>query len=124
MRPEDQVKDQPIQPIVAGREVVRTEDKAMIILSYFGLLALIPLLTVKDSEFVRWHAKNGLVLGLGGGLAIAVLSILIGWIPLIGGLLVMGAWLALIALHILCIVKGLEGVRYRVPVVSDLAEKL
>ena len=123
MRPEDQLK-QPIQAVIAGRETVRDQDKIMIILSYFGILALIPLLTVKDSEYVKWHAKNGLVLGLGGVLAITVLSVLVGWIPLLGQLIVVVAWLGILALHILGIVKGLEGQRWRIPVVSDLAEKL
>ncbi len=123
MRPEDQLK-QPIQAVIAGRETVRDQDKIMIILSYFGILALIPLLTVKDSEYVKWHAKNGLVLGLGGVLAITVLSVLVGWIPVLGQLIVVVAWLGILALHILGIVKGLEGQRWRIPVVSDLAEKL
>ena len=34
----------------------------MIVLSYFGLLALIPLLVDKDDPEVQWHAKHGLVL--------------------------------------------------------------
>lgn len=116
--------EQPIQPVVAGRETVRSEDKIMIVLSYFGILALIPLLTVKDSEFVKWHAKNGLVLGFGGVVGMIVLGVLLGWIPFIGALLSMVAWLGLLALHIVSIIKGLEGQRWRIPVVSDLAEKL
>ena len=34
----------------------------MLILSYFGLLALIPLLVEKDDAEVQWHAKHGLIL--------------------------------------------------------------
>ena len=33
-----------------------------IVLSYLGLLALIPLLAEKDDPEVQWHAKHGLVL--------------------------------------------------------------
>ena len=34
----------------------------MIVLSYLGLLALIPLLVEKNDKEVQWHAKHGLVL--------------------------------------------------------------
>ncbi len=124
MRPEDKLEDTPIQPVLAGTEAVRNEDKIMIVLSYLGILALIPLLTVKDSPFVTWHAKNGLVLGLGGALVLAVLSALIGWIPLLGSLFVAVGWLLWVVLHVMGIVKGLAGVRWRIPGVTDVAEKL
>lgn len=113
--------EQPIQPVVAGRETVRSEDKIMIVLSYLSILALIPLLTVKDSEFVKWHAKNGLVLTFGGWIAVMVVSIVV---PFIGGLIGMLGSLGMLVLAVLSIVKGLEGERWRIPVVSDLAEKL
>ena len=32
----------------------------MIVLAYFGLLALIPLLMEKEDAEVQWHAKHGL----------------------------------------------------------------
>jgi hypothetical protein len=34
----------------------------MLVLSYLGLLALIPLLMEKDDREIQWHAKHGLVL--------------------------------------------------------------
>src|SRR5436853_2456026 len=34
----------------------------MIFLCYFGIFALIPLLTKKDDPDIQWHAKNGLAL--------------------------------------------------------------
>ena len=34
----------------------------MIVLSYLWILALVPLLTEKEDEEVRWHAKHGIVL--------------------------------------------------------------
>src|SRR3954471_3874557 len=53
MRPEEQLQN-PIQNV--GAEPVREQDRIHLVLSYIGLLALIPLLTVNDSRFVRWHA--------------------------------------------------------------------
>ena len=59
MTPQDQ-QQQNIQSV--GGDTVREQDKVQLILAYLGILSLIPMLTVKDSEFVKWHAKQGLVL--------------------------------------------------------------
>src|SRR5215469_5978975 len=67
MKPEDQLQATAPTGAVTGN-VVRDQDKVMLVLAYLGLLALIPLLTVNDSEFVKWHAKNGLVLWTISGL--------------------------------------------------------
>jgi uncharacterized membrane protein len=126
MRPEDQVKDAappppPPPPPQNPRatDVVREQDKMMLVLSYLWLLALVPLLTVNDSESVRWHAKNGLVLSVGGGIAASIL----GRLPFIGWLAV-PVWLAIFVLIIVCIFRALEGIRMRIPIISDVADKL
>ena len=119
MRPEDQLKDQRIQAVAAVNENIREQDKIQLVLAYLGILSLIPLLTVKDSPYVQWHAKQGLVLGVGGGIAISIL----GAIPIIQ-LMVCLAAPALLVIDILAMVKALGGERYRIPVVTDLAEKL
>jgi len=91
----------------------------MLVLSYLSLLALVPLLTVNDSESVRWHAKQGLVLTVGGGILVSI----IGRLPFIG-------WVAcplgavLMVLAIVCIYRSLQGVRVRIPIVADVADKL
>ena len=79
MRPEDQVKEPPPPPPPPPggpppADVVREQDKLMLVFSYLSLLALVPLLTVNDSDYVRWHAKNGLVLTLGGAVTLTVLG--------------------------------------------------
>lgn len=38
------------------------QNKVMAILSYFGILVLIPIFAVKESRFARYHANQGLVL--------------------------------------------------------------
>ncbi len=119
MRPEDQLKDQRITAVAAANESIRSEDKIQLVLAYLGILAVIPLLTVKDSPYVQWHAKQGLVLGIGGGIAISI----IGMIPVIGMITCLAAP-ALLVIDILAMVKALNGERYRIPVVTDLAEKL
>ncbi len=124
MRPEDDLKEQRIQAVAAATETVRNEDKIQLVLAYLGILAIIPLLTVKDSPFVQWHAKQGLVLGVGGAIGIIVLSTILGFIPFIGWIASCFAWLGWLAVDIVAMVKALNGERYRIPVVTDLAEKL
>ena len=41
---------------------VSSNRGVMIVLSYLWILALVPLLTEKEDQEVRWHAKNGIVL--------------------------------------------------------------
>ncbi len=118
MKPEEQVGSQ-IKAVAGTAEPVREQDKIMLVLSYLGILALIPLLTVKDSPYVQWHAKNGLVLGVGGSIALTILS----FIPYIGWVIACVGWPALLVVDILAIVKALKGERWRIPGVSDIAEK-
>lgn len=119
MRPEEQVGS-PIKAVAGTAEPVREQDKIMLVLSYLGLLALIPLLTVKDSPYVQWHAKNGLVLGFGGGIILAILTL----IPYLGWLIACVGWPALLVIDIVAMVKALKGERWRIPGVSDIAETL
>jgi fumarate reductase subunit D len=121
MRPEDELKGQTIQPVGPPRgEMVREADRFQLVLAYLGPLSLIPLLTVKDSEFVQWHAKNGLVLGVGGMIALFIL----GQIPILGCVAVPLLFVALIVLDVMAMAKALRGTRWRIPGASDLADKL
>jgi hypothetical protein len=48
-----------------GSQAKDVEDNKLIsILCYFGILLLIPLLTKPDSQFVKFHSNQGLVLFL------------------------------------------------------------
>jgi fumarate reductase subunit D len=102
-----------------GSNPVRPEDKIMLVLAYLGLLSLIPLLTVKDSPFVQYHSKQGLMLFL-VMLPIALLNV----IPLLGWLLYCVAWVGYVVTVILGITKALKGERWAIPLVSDLAAKI
>ena len=97
----------------------------MIVLSYLGPLALVPLLVEKDDHEVQWHAKHGLVLLAAWIVAFVFLGI-VGSIPVIGCL----AWLVMVfllfvvlILHVVCIVKGLNGERLTVPGISNLVDR-
>lgn len=100
----------------------------MIVLSYLWLLALIPLLMKKDDPEVQWHAKHGLVLfgaeivlGVGIGILQGILSFVD--FGCTGCILYSVFWVVVLVVHILCIVKGLNGQRFLVPGVSQFADK-
>lgn len=97
----------------------------MIVLSYLWVLALVPLLLEKDDAEVQWHAKHGLVL-FGAELIIWVALAILGLVPVLGCILV-PVWLvlsvAVIVVHIICIVKGINGERFLVPGVSQYADR-
>lgn len=86
------------------------DDKTIAVLSYLGILCLIPLLLKKDSEFVKFHAKQGLVLLIGWFLV---------WIPFLGWIL----GIVLLVLSIMGIMNVLNLKREKLPIIGDLAEK-
>ncbi len=106
-----------ISQVGGGSEVVREQDKPHLVLAYLGPLCLIPLLSVKDSPFVSWHAKQGLVLAL-VGLGSNVLWSL-GPLSLLNCLL----WPAIGICAVMSIIKAFQGQRWRIPLVADLADK-
>ena len=94
----------------------------MLVLSYLGILALIPLITEKNDSEVQWHARHGLVLLvayliLTVGLFMA--SLVIGFI----GMLQIPLWLGYLVLIILGITNAMNGKRFVVPGLSDFADK-
>jgi uncharacterized membrane protein len=119
MTPNDQRPGtSPLQSL-GGSEPVREQDKIMLVLAYLGILCLVPLLTVKDSPAVQWHAKQGLVLNIGGFVALFVL----GFVPVLGTVVSCLGFVSILVVDVLAITKALRGERWRIPVVADLAEK-
>jgi uncharacterized membrane protein len=99
----------------------------MIVLSYLWLLALVPLLTEKDDKEVQWHAKHGLVLmvaELAFWIVINIVLTSIGFFGCVAALFMPLLALAQLVLHVMCIVKGINGQRLIIPGLSEFAEKL
>jgi uncharacterized membrane protein len=98
----------------------------MLVLSYLGILALIPLFVKKDDKEVQWHAKNGLGLTVAWILLWIVIAIIERFMPAVVGcgIAVIHCVLALgfLAVVILAIMKALKGERMRFPVISDFAD--
>jgi uncharacterized membrane protein len=114
----------------AAKEVVSENRNLMIVLSYLWLLALIPLLVEKDDREVQWHAKHGLVLTvvevvvmIGLQVVVMILGAVSGGLGCIFTLLIPIFMLAILIVHVLCIVKGVKGQRFLIPGVSEFADK-
>lgn len=101
----------------------------MVILSYLWILALIPLLVKKDDREVQWHAKNGLVILAAEIIFWLIFTILSFVLPSGFGLgcgmstLSCIVWIGFLVIRVIAIIKGVNGQRYRVPVLSDYADK-
>ena len=98
----------------------------MIAMSYLWLLALIPLLVEKEDSEVQWHAKHGLTLLVAEVLLLVlfgILSMMLGPLACALALVQVFIFIAIIIVHILCIVKGINGERFMVPGVSQYADR-
>jgi uncharacterized membrane protein len=94
----------------------------MLVLSYLGILALIPLLTEKNDSEVQWHAKNGLVL-LVAYLVLMVGVVMASFVVGFIGMLQIPLWLGYLVVIILGITNALNGKRLVIPGLSELTAK-
>ena len=111
-------------------EDLNEEDKVMLIFSYLWVLAIVPFMVTRR-EYVRWHAKQGLILcGIACliffgvifvGAILATLSRVLGWLF---GFALINLFLLYMALSLVCVIKALRGERWAIPFLGDLVEKI
>jgi uncharacterized membrane protein len=109
--------------VPAGK--VSPNRTVMIVLAYLWLLALVPLLVEKEDPEVQWHAKNGLVL-TAAELLLWIVFFILTMIPFLGCVILIFQlllWVGIVILHIIAIVKGVQGGRLVIPVLSDYTSK-
>jgi fumarate reductase subunit D len=87
-------------------------NKLFAALSYLWILSAIFLLFKKDSPFIQFHAKQGLVL--------FIASMVLHFIPIFGWLL----QIVVFAFVVTGIVTAFQGKWFKLPLVSSLAEKI
>lgn len=93
------------------------EGKVFAILGYLSILCIIPLIFKKDNSFVLLHSKQGLVLFL-GEVAVFILNIILPiWI-------IKTSVFILFVISFFGILAVLDGQKFKIPVVSKLAEKI
>jgi len=120
----------PQEPAASGGGTTSDNRTLWIILSYLGLLALIPLLVEKEDSEVQWHAKHGLVLTavefvgfIGLWFVIMVVGAISGGLGCLLGLVWPIAMVAVLVVHVLCMVKGIKGERFLIPGISEFADR-
>ena len=103
----------------------------MIVLAYLWPLALVPLLVERQDAEVQWHAKHGIVL------MIAELIVLFAYIMMTSlvslatlglgcvlSIFLIFGWVAVLAVHVVAILKGVSGTRLIIPGISEYANRL
>lgn len=94
------------------------ENVAGFLCYLFGFITGIVFLAVeKKSRFVKFHAMQSTITFL----SLFVITIIIGWIPIIG-LLVYPIWILSLILWLILMIKALRGERYSLPIVGKMAE--
>jgi uncharacterized membrane protein len=111
-----------------GPGTVSPNRSIMIVLSYLWLLALIPLLVEKDDREVQWHAKNGLLLTGAEvviGILLSIFTSLVAFVDLgcTGCVLHSALFVVILVVHIMAIVKGVNGQRLVIPGLSQYADR-
>jgi uncharacterized membrane protein len=131
----------PLQPSPGGQTAetaagLPSNTAAALCYLFTLITGIIFLLMTKDDDFVRFHAKQAITVGVAFiVLLIAVtivnfiLSLVFGFIPaiaIIGALLTtllsLAVWLGGLALVIFLMVSAYQGKRYQLPVLGNLAE--
>jgi len=108
------------------------QDRVLLVFGYLGPLALVSLIATRR-EFVKWHAKQGLMLlaalavlyfGVLKPLAVVFDTWVWGWLAELFWALIAIVVLGVVVLVLVCIVRGLEGERFKVPLLGDLVDRL
>jgi len=106
------------------------QDRVLLVFDYLGPLALVSLVASRR-EFVKWHAKQGLLLSLTLAAAYIVVRLvhwpLDRWVPFLAEIFWAGVLLSVLGalvLLLLCIVRALDGERFKIPMLGDLADRL
>ncbi len=109
-KPEQSVNPAPI----SAADVEAAKGTAW--LSYLGILWLIPLLTMKENTFAKFHVKQGIMLTI-----LMVASWILVAIPIIGWLADAVIWVFAIVMMIMGIVNSLNGKYWTMPIIGKWA---
>lgn len=100
------------------------QNKTMALLSYIGLLVLVPIFAAKESSFAKFHANQGLVLLIVDVIVSILISVLsailvaISWRLAFVSTILWLLWIPLLALSILGIVNAVNGQAKELPVIG------
>jgi hypothetical protein len=102
----------------------------MIVLAYLWPLALVPLLLEKHDPEVQWHAKHGIVLMIAELVLLfayvmmtSIVSLASLGLGIVLSLFLIFAWVGVLAVHVVAILKGINGTRLIIPAISEYASR-
>jgi hypothetical protein len=104
--------------------------RIMIVMAYLWPLAFVPLFLEKNDPEIRWHARHGIVLMVAEIVALVayvglttVISLAMLGLGFVLGMLLVFAWIGILALHVVAILKGIGGGRLVLPGISAYATR-
>lgn len=97
--------------MTAERQPVSQDEKIYGAISYVSFLSVLMLLTKKDSPFIRFHARQGVILFIGS---------LFWVIPVIGVFVAVVCYVGMV----IGFIKAYNGEQFKIPFISQLAERI
>ncbi|MBU1083705.1 MAG: hypothetical protein ABIG55_04095 [Candidatus Omnitrophota bacterium] len=101
------------------KDAVGSEKSLYGALSYVSIFCLVPIFMKKEDEFIRFHARQGLMLFL-LEVGIWIVSVL----PLFGGIIHTLGMLICGVVSLTAIVQVLMGKKWKIPVIGEWAENI
>jgi len=84
-----------------------------------GVLCLIPVILKAKSDYVRFHARQGIILFIA-----EIIFILIGIIPFFGWIIGFLGWIVCLILSIYGLTKAFKGKEWQIPFLNKLVDKI
>ena len=92
-------------------------NKVLSLLSYLGILWLIPLLAAPNSRFAKFHTNQGLILWI-ANLIVGVAGGVLAIIPILGWLVALALGIIMLVLMIIGIVNAVQGRAKQLPIIG------
>ena len=89
------------------------ENRALALFCYLGMMVILPLVAKPNSEFIRYHANQGIVLIL-----FSLMATVAGIIPILGWLVAGVAYVFICVCVIIGIVHACKGVKAPLPLIG------
>lgn len=89
------------------------------LISYLGILCVIPIILKSKSGFIRFHARQGLVLFIA-----EIIFTLIWIIPLIGWLIGFIGWIICFVFSLIGLTRAIAGQEWKMPVLHRFTKKI
>ena len=108
-----------IEAVIEASKKTGVVDRFLALISYLGILSLVPVVLKVRNEFSHFHMRQGLVLFIA-----EIVFTLIWVIPMIGWIIGFLGWICCLALSIAGIVNAIIGRKWQMPVISRFTDKI